>query len=258
MFLPAALVAAPAGAQLFTDGTAREQAEKNSSEIENIKNLLRDLNSSINTLEKAREQFIVLTQKNQTMTQQVRQLGGRLEELERQLATTIQAQETGARTRRITLEKTLAETRDDLDAAQAQITIIQNQLQDALAFITLPPENELYDIAYSDYQNNALSKAAEGFNRVLFYYPEGEFSIKCRYWLAQIYLQQKNYAAARENADILITRYEKNDLTAEALLILAEALSGLGFDAEAENQLRKLITNYPTSLAADSARQRLQ
>ena len=258
MFLPVALVAATAEAQLFADETARKQAVRNSNEIESIKSLLRELNSSVQILEKARDQSIILTQKSQAMEQQVRRLGGRLEELERQLATTAKTQETDERTRRIALEKTLAETKDELAATQVQINLLQTQLQDALAFITLPPENELYDTAYVAYQNNEFTKAAEGFNRVLFYYPEGNFGIKCRYWLAQIYLKQQDYAAARENADILLTRYEESDLTPATLLILADALTGLGLDAEAENQLRKLITTYPTSLAADSARQQLQ
>ena len=51
--------------------------------------------------------------------------------------------------------------------------------------------------------------------------------------------------------------YPDNDRKAETLLVLAEATRGMGLEEESRTHLLFLLEKFPTSLAADEARQLL-
>lgn len=250
--------AAPAGhAQLFADDTARKQAGENSAEIENIKILLRDMNDSLLQLRQMRQQVPLLTQKNQSLEAQVRALHGQVEELQQQLAAATRQNSTREQAAAAQQTQQIAALEQQLAEARAQLERVDRHLADISQFVTLPPEDELYAAAAAEYQKGNLVKAIAAFHRVLAFYPDGQFSANCHYWLGQAYLSQQNYADAGKHAQALLASAQPSDKAPAAMLILAQALDGLGSADEAQAQLRALIQQHPTSLAADSARQLL-
>lgn len=243
--------------QIFADEEARAQGVKNQDDIAAITSLLRELDAKIKRLEQARTQTAALTQKTQQLETQLRTLNGKAEELAQLIKVSKRERNAALSAQRNKQEKHLADLHTALAAAQAQIAALQENLKELSSFVELPPEETLYASAYAEYQRNDLQAAITGFNRVLRYYPQGQFAANCLYWLGQAHLAQEDFAAARNNAETLITRYPRGDRRADAMLIRARALSGLGDAQQAMLQLQALISEYPTSLAADSARQLL-
>lgn len=240
-------IAPAAQAQLFADDAARELARKNEEAIATMQALLRELNADI---ENARQQNSALTQKNQNLEAQVRGLNGQIEELQRQLSVSRNENAAEQRAQLVMQEKKIAELEN-------AVVHLQTRLSEMSQFITVPPEDKLYGEAYAAYQQGDYANAIIGFNRVLDFYPSGQFSANCRYWLGQAYLTQRDYVAASENAQKLLDDYPQSDKTPEALLILAKSYQGMELIDEMQRQLQVLIDRYPTSLAADSARQLL-
>ena len=244
----------PAVAQLFTDDIARELARENESQIESIKSLLRELNQN---LEKVRQQSTLLTQKNQALEENLRSIGGMIEELQQQLSAAGSKKSEEAYVVRLKQEKQLNELQAQLTTVAAELTNLKKNIAEISGFVSLPPEEKIYASAYAEYQSNNLLQAVDGFNRVLKYYPFGQFSANSLYWLGQAHLALQNYAAAQENADHLLANHADSERAPAAMLIKAKALQGLEMHEEAQQQLRTLIERFPISLAADSARQLL-
>ncbi len=240
-----------AQAQLFTDDAARQKTRENSADITSIKNVLRDLNEK---LDKMRQQNALLTQKNQNLETQLRQINGQLEEIQQQVTRGSDKSTTLLQAENVQLNKKVTELTQQLTDTTANL---QRQINEMSQFMILPTEDELYTKASALFRAQDYTGAIEGFMRVLQHYPDGTFSASCRYWLGQAHLAQGNYADARDHVQFLIDSYPLSDKVPDSLLILAQSYRGLEQEETAQLQLQKLLEDYPTSLAADSARQLL-
>lgn len=266
-FAASALYAPGALAQLFSDDAAREQTRKNYEEIETIKNLLRDLNQSVIQLEKARQQAAVLAQKNQEMEAQIGQLNGKLQETEKALRDVNSNKDAQHNQQKIAIDDLnllIADLRQQIDefkASHDELKLSQDELKVALEeiseFVTLPSEHEIYTAAYGAYHGGDISGAIVSFRKLLNFYPEGQFAPNAYYWLSEAYLLEGNYTAAYDNAAVAINAYRDSDRRPATMLVLARALESLGDSEQARLKLEEIISEYPTSLAADTARQLL-
>ncbi|HYE95405.1 MAG TPA: tetratricopeptide repeat protein [Rubricoccaceae bacterium] len=71
---------------------------------------------------------------------------------------------------------------------------------------------------------------------------------------AQLAFDREDFAAALDAADGIERDLDDPELAAEALLVQARALRGLGRPGEAGARLQRLLTRYPDTAAADDAR----
>jgi len=266
--LALALTPFQAQAQLFSDDAARRQASQNSEELETIKTLLRELrgdsesfSASINSL---RAQNAALIQTNQTLQTRLREMVGRLEEMERQVQEAGSAGAAEVRAAAVRQGLRVEELERRLEAAEGEIANLRQEIKDQgnvlnefSAFVTIPAEEEMYAAATDNFLAGEMQAAIDGFERILKLHPNGQFGANCRYYLGQAHLKLGNFDAARDQAQTLLNDYPNAAQTPDALLLVAMAYEGMGLAEQYEAQLRYLISEHPTSLAADQARQRI-
>ena len=295
-----ALMTASAQAQLLSDTAAREQAVRNSKDIQNLvatvrsidkenKNLqaqseeLRVHNENLQAQNKnIRSQLTAISQKQQESDQRLRELFGQLEELQStsvrnnadlsqiqtqalqlfanqsQLSLTVQI----LTEQLFTAHERLTVAYEQLAAAHEQLTVVHGQLsmvQDEMAkineFAPVPEEKDLYTMAVGAYQQGNDIIAIEQFERMLHYYPTGQFNANARYWMSLSLLRQEEYQEAVTALAQILSLHSDSDLVPDSLLVMANALHLLGDEEQRRNILQKLIDDYPTTLAADKARQ---
>jgi len=88
-------------------------------------------------------------------------------------------------------------------------------------------------------------------------YPKGIYVANAHYWLGEINYLQKNFDAAEEEFKIVVDKYSKSKKVADAALKLALVHQNQGREAEAKQELQKVIKRYPGTPAAQLAKQQL-
>lgn len=246
-----ALAAAPAAhAQInFSDDVAREQTVKNGEEIKNLARIVNNM----------RTEMVSLAQRQKSMDERMRQMSGLIEEINNRLETmgdgTDIARQMAAQLGEISAEG--AAERGKIAAQVAELGARVDQIAAIASQARVPSEQELYDNAFALYQGQDLAGAEAGFRSVLANYPEGQFAANARHWLSQLLLQSGGYEEAENLAREIIASPGAGDKTPTAMLTLARALRGLEKEAESRATLESLVEAYPTTLAADQARQLL-
>ena len=273
---------AAAQAQIFSDDEARAAAAENTKKIATLGRVMNNL----------RTQLASMLQQQQVLEQDLRELSGQLEKVSGQLekaATTIQsakglresvdkigeqqnvvAQEVSGITAQISLisERLLQDDVRDMDgqlhdmdgqliALSIKLSSLGEQMSELVDIVDIPSENDMYGVAFSTYQRRDYPTAINGFQKVVRYYPQGAFALNARYWMAQALLANGDYAEAEKTATEIINNHADSDKVPETLLALARAQQGLEKAEAWVETLNRLIENYPTSLAADKARQML-
>jgi tol-pal system protein YbgF len=88
-------------------------------------------------------------------------------------------------------------------------------------------------------------------------YPKGAYVANTHYWLGEINFLQKNFDAAEEEFRVVVNKYAKSKRVADAALKLALVHQNQGREAEAKQELQKIIKRYPGTSAAQLAKQQL-
>ena len=261
--LAAAVFASPAAwAQLFADEAAREQAVKNAEEINTLKGVIRDQNEIIQGIENRNADFLkratIQTQKIQGIEEQLRSLAGRIDESQKRYES-ISADETDEREKSLTnIKREMEGLVLQVEELAGQVSVVASQMDDLSESVVPPDEETMYVAAVDLFQGGDYAAAADGFSKVLRFYPDGEFGASAWYWLGESYLLSGDYERALESANQLIQKYPASDKQPEGYLIAARALLRIGRPEDAKTQLEIVIEEYPTSLAADKARQLLR
>lgn len=239
-----------ATAQLFDDNVAREQAVKNAKQLENLAGALREISKKTNNLEKQnatlRKRMGTIAQKIQGIDEKLRGMRGLIEEH----AENYKSQAQGKSQEDVILGKRL----DDLTQ---KISAVEKELLDMSEYVNLPSEQELYDAAFASFQRREYDDSIKGFQRILKLYPDGKFNANAEYWSGLALLNSAEYEAAAAAARNLIERYSDSNKVPDAKLVLARALKSLQNEEKAKKVLSDIVREYPTSLAADKARQLL-
>ena len=266
LLLPAVVLAAfaspTAWAQLFADEAAREQAVENAKKIKALEGVVRDQNDIVQGIENRNADFLkratIQTQKIQGIEERLRSLAGRIDESQKRYES-ISADEAGER------EKSLADIRQEMEGLvlqmeelARQVSVVAGQMEELSESVVPPDEETMYVAAVDLFQGGDYAAAADGFSKVLRFYPDGEFGASAWYWLGESYLRSGDYERALESANQLIQKYPASDKQPEGYLIAARALLRIGRPEDAKTQLEIVIEEYPTSLAADKARQLLR
>lgn len=233
-----AVAANPASAQIFSDDVAREQAVRNGEKLEDLARIVENL----------RGQLGAMAQERQATDRRLRELSGQIEEL---------AAAGAARGELKALETSSARAALEREKIAEELAALRKELSDISEFVVLPPEQEFYESAFAAYQSEKYAQAADGFRKVLQYYPHGKFNANARYWMSRSFLESGEYEPAAAAARQLIAQHENGDKIPDAMLVLAQAQQHLQQEEESRATLQALIAAHPTTLAADRARQLL-
>ena len=119
-------------------------------------------------------------------------------------------------------------------------------------------ENRDYEGALNQLRGGKYKEAATAFTAFLRNYPNSSFQPSAHYWTASAQYQLKDYANAADHYGRVASQWPDDTRAPDALLGLSSAQSGLGDLKAATRSLEKLVAKYPSSQAAQIARQRLK
>jgi outer membrane protein assembly factor BamD len=131
---------------------------------------------------------------------------------------------------------------------------------------TVPLEaRDEFERAMSLFDNKSYQKAAEAFERILFYHPSSEYVDDAQYWLARSYLEAKTYDQAIIEFDYLIRNFPNSTLLEPAYFYRTRAylLSAPSYEKDVSDlklaiQLfDEFLTRFPNSEHADAAREEI-
>lgn len=239
-----ALSVAPAQAIIFDD----EELERRLNELEER---LLQMEATMQQLAgKLRES----SAKEQELLDLIRQFQGGIEELgfkvdqrEEAMQSVISDIDASLRTEIADLASQIEEIRGAAEQAAA-----------AAAKAEALSDEEYYERGYANYQAGAFEDAIGDFSQLVDFYPESSFVPNSRYWIGMSNLSLLRNEEAIETLKGFIDRNPRSARAPEAMLSLADAYAGIGNQEANKKTLESLVKAYPSSLAADSARQKIK
>lgn len=130
--------------------------------------------------------------------------------------------------------------------------------------VPLEPVDE-YERAMSLFEEKKYQKAAEAFERILFYHPSSEYIDDAQYWLSRAYLEIKDYDQAVIEFNYLIRNFPNSPLLEQAHFYRAKAnlLAAPSYEKDlsdlksAIQLFDEFLTRYPNSEHTDEARKEI-
>lgn len=123
----------------------------------------------------------------------------------------------------------------------------------------LPQEpGQLYELAFATLQKREYDKAAALFRRLADSFPDHTLADNALYWLGECHYARKDYKAAIETFEEVLTRYPRGGKAPDALLKNAFSRINTGDKDGGRTILRQLIRDYPFTDAAAKAETRLK
>lgn len=253
--LACALALAPAAqAQIFSDEETKAQLEEQKKQIGQLSTHVIELRKQNKAMQQQLSRVVQQLQQAETELRELRgaqqeqleagrrQQAGANAELKRQLAEA---------------EKQIADLRVEVETTRREVSSVNKSVADMSEFISLPPEQDIYDAAFAEFQGKRYQSALDGFRRVQKFYPHGKFNANAGYWISNALLALEDFEGVVINTQDLLARHAGSDKAPDAMLLLARAYAQLGRTDEAQEVLRRIIAEHSTSLAADKARQEL-
>jgi len=115
-----------------------------------------------------------------------------------------------------------------------------------------------YLAAYDLVKQKNFPQATQAMEQFLTKYPHGGYSANAHYWLGELYLEKKDYTNAVTQFNTVIQSFQTSSKYAPSRLKLGYALADSGRIAEAKEQLKVVINQYPDTNAAQLAHQKLE
>lgn len=119
-------------------------------------------------------------------------------------------------------------------------------------------ERDAYRDAFELLKAKKYPQAVDAFNDLLRRYPQGQFADNARYWLAETYYVQRNYAAALAEFDRLVQLNAGSQRVPAALLKIGYIQYEQEDYEQARATLREVTARYPDSTEARLAQSRLE
>lgn len=119
-------------------------------------------------------------------------------------------------------------------------------------------ESRDYEAALTQLRGGKYKEAATGFIGFIRRHPGSSFQPSAHFWAASSLYQLKDNAAAAEYYAKVANQWPDDNRAPDALLGLASAQQAQGDAKAATRSLERLVAKYPSSSAAQIARQRLK
>lgn len=116
---------------------------------------------------------------------------------------------------------------------------------------------ELYESSLALLEENRLPEAEEGFRRFLAGNPYSDLADNAQFWLAESALRRADLATALAGFRAVVENYPEANKVPDALLKVGYCLATLGEPESAATVYRELMSRFPETAAAETARQRL-
>jgi tol-pal system protein YbgF len=122
---------------------------------------------------------------------------------------------------------------------------------------TINPE-EIYKQGFDAYQKGAYEEATQLFLQFLKQNPDAPLAPNAYFWTGESYINLKNYEKAIVQFQELVDRFPKSDKAGRAMLRQAEAFAALGDKKSSTTLLRRVVELFPKSEEARVAERRLR
>ncbi len=238
------LVNSPASAGLFADDDARKHIQQLEAKVLKLEGQLR---TSDDQNKQSMSALLDLQMQLETQSAELRKLNGRNEEWAHSLQD---------------VEKRQKDFYVDLDARISQLE--SNQLKPDTSrpadtkVISAPlGENKVFEAAYGLYKAENYAGAAIAFRDFLRQFPLSVHEANVYYWMGNSYFLTRDYEHSLESYQSLSKKFEDHPRLADAMLNMAECELALKNKTSAKKTLKQIITQFPGSDAATTAKKRL-
>lgn len=246
------LAAGQAHAGLFDDEEARLR----------INEMRNEFNGRVSKLESGARAQLELADQIELLKTEIARLRGENEVLSNDLANAIKRQKDFY----VDLDNRLRKLEPHADAAAAAPQPATAAPAAAPAAAVAPPvtaadpaaESRDYEAALTQLRGGKYKEAATGFIGFIRRHPGSSFQPSAHFWAASSLYQLKDNAAAAEYYAKVANQWPDDNRAPDALLGLASAQQAQGDAKAAARSLERLVAKYPSSSAAQIARQRLK
>ena len=128
---------------------------------------------------------------------------------------------------------------------------------DGKEFQVAPEERRLYESAMAQVRSGDFDQAAGSLSGFLRQFPASGYADSSRFWLGNAQYGQRNYKDAIATFKALLTANPEYPRAPEAMLAIANCQIELKDNKTARKSLQDLIKAYPTTEAAQAAKERL-
>ena len=147
----------------------------------------------------------------------------------------------------------------DLDTRLRKLEQAQAALADK---VTAPEreaakEKEAYEGALNQFRQNNFGAAIAAFQGFMSTYSSSQLVPSAQYWIGNAYYALRDYKSAIAAQQKVLANWADNAKAPDAMLNIASSQGELGDAKSARETLQQLIKKYPTSPAAEQAKQRL-
>ena len=246
------LAAGQAHAGLFDDEEARLR----------INEMRNEFNGRVSKLESGARAQLELADQIELLKTEIARLRGENEVLSNDLANAIKRQKDFY----VDLDNRLRKLEPHADAAAAAPQPATAAPAAAPAAAVAPPvtaadpaaESRDYEAALTQLRGGKYKEAATGFIGFIRRHPGSSFQPSAHFWAASSLYQLKDNAAAAEYYAKVANQWPDDNRAPDALLGLVSAQQAQGDAKAATRSLERLAAKYPSSSAAQIARQRLK
>lgn len=234
----AALGAAQAQAGVFDDEEARRQ----------VTDLRIKTEARFDQQAKAQ---LDLASQIQRQTDEIARLRGQIETLNYELETAKKRQQDFY----LDLDSRLRKI-ETVDGANA--TVNPENGQNSQAAADPGKETREYEAALNQFKAGKYKEAAASFDTYVQAYPNAALAPNAQYWLGNAWYAQRDCKRAIEAQSVVTTKYADSAKAPDAWLAIATCQQEMGNPKGVKRSLETVITKYPGTPAADTARDRLK
>jgi tol-pal system protein YbgF len=237
------LPAAHAG--LFDDEEARRQITNIRTQIdENQKALSNRLSQLEAAAGESRDRSVDLVQLIEALRQDVAKLRGQVEVLANQNEQ---------------LERRQKDLYVDLDNRLRKMEQANAELQQKLTQgeRDANAEKQAYETALNQFKVGNYQMSITGFQSFMANYPNSTLAPSAQYWTGNAHYAMRDYKAAIAAQQKVLSAWPENQKAPDAMLNIASSQAEMGDSKAARETLAALVKRYPTSPAAEQAKQRL-
>jgi tol-pal system protein YbgF len=119
-------------------------------------------------------------------------------------------------------------------------------------------EQQMYQTAIDLLPGKHYETSSQKLRGYLKTYPKGTYVANAYYWLGEISFLKKNYDAAEEAFKVVIDKHAKSKRISDAMFKLALVHQYQGREAQAKQELKKVMQRYPGTSAASLAKVQLE
>jgi tol-pal system protein YbgF len=144
----------------------------------------------------------------------------------------------------------------DLDARIKKIEPRAETIDGQTAQV-LPSEKQAYDSAMEVFKTGDYKRAASALGDFVKRFPDSAYAANAQYWLGNAYYAQRDYKNAIAAQEVVTTTYASSAKAPDAMLNIATSYAELKDKVKAKKTLQTLVSKFPDSQAAQSAKDRL-